>query len=74
MKHGHDRVSKKAPIASLAKRALELVEQEFPSVRGKISVDAVRDFKGSIREDEVGGPFDDFLPEAIWEIKKVALK
>jgi hypothetical protein len=74
-KHGRQRVSKKDPIVSrLAKRALELVEQEIPSIRGKISFEAVRDYDGSIRPDEVQASLEDFLPEAMWEIKLEALK
>ena len=69
-KHGRQRVSNRAPIVtSLAKRALELVEQEYPSLRGKLSVEDV------IKEREAVALLDEtFLPEAIWEIKKVALK
>ena len=69
-KHGRQRVSNRAPIVtSLAKRALELVEQEYPSLRGNLSVEDV------IKEREAVALLDEtFLPEAIWEIKKVALK
>jgi hypothetical protein len=73
-KHGRHRVSDKAIVGNLAKRALELVEQEIPSIRGKITANAVRDFNKSIREDDAKGLLGDFLAEAMWEIKKAALK
>jgi hypothetical protein len=75
-RHRRQRVSKKAPIAtSLAKRALELVEQELPSkLRGKIRVEDVRDFNKPIRSDEAEDFLFDVLPKAIWEMKKAARK
>ena len=69
-KHGRQRVSNRAPIVtSLAKRAVELVEQEYRSLRGKLRIEDV------IREREAVAFLDEgFLPEAIWEITKVALE
>jgi hypothetical protein len=75
-RHGRQRVSKKEPIVTnLAERALELVEQELPSkLRGKISVEDVRGFNKPIRSDEAEAFLSDVLPDAIWEMKKAALK
>jgi hypothetical protein len=59
-KHHRQRASKSA-IEKLAQRAVELVEQEFPSVRGRLTAENVRSFAKPIREAEVFASLDDFL-------------
>jgi hypothetical protein len=61
-------------VDRLAARAIELVEEEFPNMRGRLSLAAVRDYNKPIKKNEVlAGDGDDFLPHAIAKMKQEAL-
>jgi hypothetical protein len=73
-KHGRQRVPKTA-ADRLIKRAIELVESEFPSARGQLSADAVGD-QSHLKEDysEAGAYVSEHLGDAIQEIIDLARK
>jgi hypothetical protein len=71
-RHGRKIATKNTPVDRLIKRAIELVEPHFPSLRGKINEDEVRAFKLKPSQEVVELVAEDF-PEAKREIALEAL-
>jgi hypothetical protein len=71
--HGRQRVPK-AVTNHLIKRAIELMEAEFPKARGKISADAVGDESHLKPDTETGQYVSEYLGDAIREIIELAGK
>lgn len=72
--HDYQQMAFHNAIDRLTKRAIELVEQESPSVAGQLSAEAVRDFNKPIHKNEVEASLGDFLPLAMAEMKREALQ
>jgi hypothetical protein len=71
--HGTRIATKNTPVDRLIKRAIELVEPQFPSILGKINEDEVRAF--NLRpSDQVIEFVADYFPEVRPEMESEALK
>ena len=72
-RHGTKIATKNTPVDRLIKRAIELVEPHFPSLRGKINEDDVRAFN-SEPSYEITELVEEDFPEAREEMLFEALK
>jgi hypothetical protein len=74
-KNGTKIATRKTPVDRLVKLAIELVELDAPSVRGKIDPDAVRDFQlkpsravMQYVSEDMGGAINEIRKEALRKV------